>query len=173
MATTHRHYHPHMHRHKGEDRAKPVTQHHWDANQQALSPDTLTMSHHLPPSPPHRNAPSSSLPSPPPVLRGQAQSSTRNKERKERRKQQRGTTKQKQNGHKTSRWRQEIMARPCATYDGLRHTLESTASYPCNTRFSKQPPPHPRTQGRHLPPNILTPEGSQQSDTGGQITWKR
>ena len=23
------------------------------------------------------------------------------------------------------------MARPCATYDGLRHTLESTTSYPC------------------------------------------
>ena len=59
---THRHYHPNMHRHKGEDRAKPVTQHHWDANQRALGPDTLTMSHHIPPSPPHRKAPSSSLP---------------------------------------------------------------------------------------------------------------
>jgi len=154
---THRHYHPHTHRRKSEGRAKPVTQHHWDANQQAPGPDTLTMSHHIPPSPPHRKSPSSSLPPPPPVLRRQAQSSTRNKERKETRKQQRGTTEQKENGPKTSRWRQEIMARPCATYGGRRHTLMSTASHPSNTRCSKQPPPHPLTKGRHLPPHILHP----------------
>jgi len=58
-----------MHRHKSEDSTKPVTQHHWDANQQASGPDTLTISRHIPPSPPHRKAPSSSLPPPPPVLR--------------------------------------------------------------------------------------------------------
>jgi len=109
------------------------------------------------PTTPHRKAPSSSLPPPPPVLRRKAQSSTRIEERKEKRKQQRGTTERKENGQKTSRSRQEIIARPCATYDGLRHTLMSTSSHPSNTICSEQPPPHPLTKERHFPPHILHP----------------
>ena len=53
---THRHHHPPRHPRKSEDGAKPVTQHHFDANQQSPGPATSTTSHHIPPSRPHRNA---------------------------------------------------------------------------------------------------------------------